>query len=611
MFRVEERDIRFNLYEYLNIEELLKIPAFQEMDKEMFDMFLDNAIKFATDVLAPINLTGDKEGCTLNEDGTVTIPKGYKEAMDAYAEGGWMAMTAPPEYGGMGAPNMINMATMEAFAGAALAFTMYPGLTHAAAALIVDEGTDEQKNMFVERMLTGEWGGTMCLTEPQAGSAVGDSRAKAVKVREGWYNIEGSKIFISSGENPMVENNIHLVLARTPDAPPGIKGLSLFIVPKYRINEDGSNGEFNDVTCVGVEHKMGIKGSVTSTMAFGENGKCEGWIVGKEGDGIRIMFHMMNEARLGVGLLSLGCAATAYNEALDYSKERIQGVDMRNMKDPNAARVPIIKHPDVRRMLMIQRAYVHGMRALMLRTAKLTDQALKGEGPQQTAAMGLVELLTPICKGYGSDMAFEVCNLAVQTLGGYGYIAEYPVEQYLRDSKILAIYEGTNGIQAMDLIGRKLGMQKGAVFMTFMGTLHGFMFQAKKHALGEELIGEIEQSVKDLQDMAMKFMNEAPLYVLQQATPFMKFMGNLVMAWLLTEQAIIASDKLDELFAAKGAETKDAKKELIAENPEAAFYDGKVQTARFFVKNLLPENRSLVQAIQSQDTSIMDINLEI
>jgi len=611
MFRVEERDIRFNLYEYLNIEELLKIPAFQEMDKEMFDMFLDNAIKFATDVLAPINLTGDKEGCTLNEDGTVTIPEGYKAAMDAYAEGGWMGMTAPPEYGGMGAPNMINMATMEAFAGAALAFTMYPGLSHAAAALIVDEGTDEQKNMFVEKLLTGEWGGTMCLTEPQAGSAVGDSRAKAVKVRDGWYNIEGSKIFISSGENPMVENNIHLVLARTPDAPAGIKGLSLFIVPKFRINEDGSNGEFNDVTCVGVEHKMGIKGSVTATMAFGENGNCEGWLVGKDGDGIRIMFHMMNEARLGVGLLSLGCAATAYNEALDYAKDRVQGVDMRNMKDPNAPRVPIIKHPDVRRMLMIQRAYVHGMRALMLRTAKLTDQALKGEGPQQTAAMGLVELLTPICKGYGSDMAFEVCNLAVQTLGGYGYIAEYPVEQYLRDSKILAIYEGTNGIQAMDLIGRKLGMQKGAVFMTFMGTLHGFMFQAKKHALGEELIGEIEQSVKDLQDMAMKFMNEAPLYVLQQATPFMKFMGNLVMAWLLTEQAIVASDKLDELFAAKGAETKDAKKELIAENPEAAFYDGKVQTARFFVKNLLPENRSLVQAIQSQDTSIMDINLEI
>ena len=611
MFRVEERDIRFNLYEYLNIEELLKLPAFQEMDKEMFDMFLDNAIKFATEVLAPINLTGDKEGCKLNEDGTVTIPSGYREAMDAYAEGGWMGMTAPPEYGGMGAPNMINMATMEAFAGAALAFTMYPGLTHAAAALIVDEGTDEQKNLFVERMLSGQWGGTMCLTEPQAGSAVGDSRTKAVKVREGWYNIEGSKIFISSGENPMVENNIHLVLARTPDAPAGIKGLSLFIVPKYRINEDGSLGEFNDVTCVGVEHKMGIKGSVTATMAFGENGKCEGWLVGKDGDGIRIMFHMMNEARLGVGLLSLGVAATAYNESLDYAKERIQGVDMRNMKDPNAARVPIIKHPDVRRMLMIQRSYVHGLRALMLRTAKLTDQALKGEGPQQTTAMGLVELLTPICKGYGSDMAFEVCNLAVQTLGGYGYIAEYPVEQYLRDAKILAIYEGTNGIQAMDLVGRKLGMQKGAVFMTFMGTLHGFMFQAKKHALGQELIGEIEQAVKDLQDMAMKFMNESPMYVLQQATPFMKFMGNLVMAWLLTEQAIIASDKLDALFAAKGAETKDAKKALIADNPEVAFYDGKVQTARFFVKNLLPENRSLVQAMGNQDTSLMDINLEI
>ncbi len=613
MFRIEDRDIMFNLYEYLNAEELLSLPAYEDLDKETFDILLDSAFKIAKEVLAPINVTGDREGCSLDKDSNVHIPEGFKEAWDEYVEGGWIGLTADPEFGGTGAPQLVGMAANEAFSSANMAFSMYPGLTHANVAMILDEGSDEQKAVYAENMLTGKWGGTMCLTEAGAGSAVGDNKATAVKIREGIYKIVGQKIFISSGDHPLTENNIHAVLARTPDAPAGIKGLSLFLVPKYRVNEDGSLGEFNDVTCVGIEHKMGIKGSATCTLAFGESDNCEGWIVGNEGDGIKIMFHIMNEARLGVGLQSLSIAAAAYNEALDYCRERIQGVDMANFKDPNAPRVPIINHPDVRRMLLTQRAYVHGLRALMYKTAKWGDYALKGEGDAQKKAHAFIELLTPICKAYGSDMAFEVTRLAVQSMGGYGYISEYPVEQYMRDCKICSIYEGTNGIQAMDLVGRKMGMKGGMVFMQFVGEVSEFIAKAKECEATKGYIGELEKSLEDIQAVAMTFMGKnmsgETLYVLQQATPFLRFMGNLVIGWLLAEQAMIADEKLQAIFKDKGAEDDAAKKAVVDDSSEAAFYDAKVKTAKFFMMNLLPENRSLAQGMLSEDTSILDVVL--
>ena len=610
MFRIEDRDITFNLYEYLNIEEVLAFPAFQDLDRETVDILLDNAFKMAKEVLAPINISGDREGCHLDDKGAVTVPKGFKEAYDAYCEGGWIGISSSPEFGGTGAPQVVGMAASEAFTGAAMAFSMYPGLTHGAASMILDEGTDEQRKMYVEKMFMGQWGGTMCLTESGAGSAVGDCKTTATPIGNGFYKIVGQKIFISSGDHDMVENNIHCVLARTPDAPAGIKGLSLFIVPKFLVNPDGTPGKFNDVTCIGIEHKLGIKGSATCTLSFGEANDCEGWIMGKEGDGIKIMFHMMNEARLGVGLQSLGLAAAAYNEALDYTRERFQGVDIRNMKDPNAPRVPIIEHPDVRRMLLIMRAYVHGLRALIYKTAKAIDVAHHGEGVEKDKAQGLIELLTPICKGYGSDQAFEVTRLAVQALGGYGFIQEYPCEQYLRDAKICSIYEGTNGIQAMDLVGRKMGMKGGSVFMGFVMELQGYLAKAKESAATKEYIAEFEQTLNDMQTVAMTFMGKnmqgETLYVLQHATPFLRFMGNLTFAWLLGEQAMIAGEKLDAIFAAKGATTPEAKAAVIKDSSEAAFYDGKLKTCRFFHLNLLPENRSLTQAMLSNDMSIMD-----
>jgi len=613
MFRIEERDIRFNLFDYLDIDSILKLPAFAEIDRDTVDILLSNAVKVAKEVVAPVNQPGDKEGCKIDKEGNVTVPECYKQAYEAFCADGWAAVSSPAEFGGTGAPSLVGIACGETMASASTAFAMYPGLTRSAASLILDYGSEEQKQIFVEKMFSGQWGGTMCLTEAGAGSAVGDSRATATKIREGWYKVKGQKIFISSGDHDMAENNIHLVLARTPDAPVGIKGLSIFIVPKYRVSDDGSLGKFNDVVCGNIEHKMGIKGSATCTMEFGDNDDCEGWLIGNEGDGIKIMFHMMNEARLGVGLQGMAVAAAAYNEALDYARERIQGVDMRNFKDPDATRVAIIEHPDVKRMLLTQRAYVHGCRALIYKVANYIDYSIYAEGEAKDKAQDMVDLLTPIVKAYATDQGFEVTRLAVQTFGGYGYISEYPVEQYMRDCRILSIYEGTNGIQSMDLIGRKLGSKGGMVFMNFIAELQTFLSKAKESDVTKDYIAEFEQSLADIQTIAMAFMEKNMkgdvLYVLQYSVPFLKFMGNLIMSWLLAEQAMVASEKLTALYEAKGAESNEQKAALLKDNEEAAFLDGKLKTSRFFTVNLLPENRSLKQAMVSNDTSVLDVVL--
>ncbi|MBN1654896.1 MAG: acyl-CoA dehydrogenase [Deltaproteobacteria bacterium] len=611
MFRIEERDIRFNLFDYLDLDSLLKLPAFADLDRDTIEILLSNAFKVAKEVIAPLNQPGDKEGCKIDKNGNVTVPEGYKQAYESYGADGWISISSPVEFGGTGAPSLVGIASGEASASASTAFTMYPGLTRGAASLIIDEGSEEQKQMFVEKMLNGTWGGTMCLTEAGAGSAVGDSRAMATKIREGWYKIKGQKIFISSGDHNMTENNIHLVLARTPNAPVGIKGLSIFIVPKYRVNEDGSLGKFNDVVCANVEHKMGIKGSATCTLEFGDNDDCEGWLIGNEGDGIQIMFHMMNEARLGVGLQGLAVAAAAYNEALDYARERIQGVDMRNFKDPNAPRVAIIEHPDVRRMLLTQRAYVHGCRALIYKVASYIDYSTHAEGEVKEKAKDMLDLLTPIAKAYVTDQGLEVTRLAMQTFGGYGYISEYPVEQYMRDCRILSIYEGTNGIQSMDLVGRKLGSKGGMVFMSFLAELQAYLAKAKENEVTKDYVGEFEQSITDIQTLAMTFMEKNMkgdvLYVLQYSAPFLRFMGNMIMSWLLGEQAMVAAKRLKALYAEKGAKTGEEKAALLKENEEAAFLDAKLTTSRFFTVNLLPENRSLTQSMVSNDTSVLDI----
>jgi hypothetical protein len=419
----------------------------------------------------------------------------------------------------------VGIAAAEMFVGACCSFTTYPGLTRGAANLIQSFGTPEQKKLFLENMYSGKWTGTMCLTEPQAGSAVGDIKTMAKKDGD-HYLIQGTKIFITAGEHDLAENIIHAVLARTENAPPGVKGLSLFIVPKIRVNPDGSLGEPNDVNCGGIEHKMGIKGSATCTLNFGDEGKCHGYLLGQEGQGIQLMFQMMNEARLGVGLQGFALGNLAYLYALKYAKERIQGVEITRMKDPTAPRVPIIKHPDVRRMLMTMKAYTEGLRALIYRAAYYADLAKVATDPQEKEfCENMVDLMIPVVKAYSTDIAFRLTEWAIQIHGGYGYCGEYPVEQLCRDVKITSIYEGTNGIQAMDLVGRKLSLKKGALFLGWMKEINGFIEKYKNHGHLGSAVSQLEQAKNTLVNVARQFGKAAAggdiLFPMLHACPFL------------------------------------------------------------------------------------------
>ena len=609
-FPINMRDIRFVLYEQLGIERLCEFDKFKDFSRETFDMILEEAAKLAAEVIAPLNSISDKEGCTF-EKGKVRVPEGFHAAFKKYCEGGWIAASVDAEAGGQGLPESLGMAAAEMFVGACCAFTTYPGLTRGAANLIQSFGTEDQNKLYLEKMYSGQWSGTMCLTEPQAGSAVGDVKAMAKKEGD-HYLISGTKIFITAGEHDLTENIIHAVLARTENAPPGIKGLSLFIVPKIRIHPDGSLAEPNDVNCGGIEHKMGIKGSATCTLNFGDEGKCHGYILGQEGQGIQLMFQMMNEARLGVGLQGFASGNVAYLYARNYAKERIQGVEIEKMKDPHAPRVAIIKHPDVRRMLITMKAYAEGLRALLYRTAYYADLAKVSTDPkEQEHCENMIELLTPICKAYSTDIAFRITEWAIQIYGGYGYCGEYPAEQLCRDVKISSIYEGTNGIQAMDLVGRKLSLKKGALFMGWMKEVNEFIEKHKSHPALGPYVAQLEQAKNTLVNVSMHFAKVAAggdrLYPMLQACPYLELFGEVELSYLLLQQAIIAKEKLQAIFQKAEATTEDAQARMIAEQPEAAFYSGKVYAAEFFISNILPRVQSTATTILSGNRSALAI----
>ncbi len=607
-FIVAERDLQFVLFEYLQIQKLLAFPRWKDYDLETLKMTLTEAIKTATGLLAPLNATGDEEGAHF-ADGKVATPKGFKEAYAQYAQGGWLGMVADAEFGGQGLPATLGLACSEAFVSANNALTICPGLTSGGAAVIADYGSDEQKRKYVAKMLSGEWTGTMCLTEPQAGSAVGDVRTLATPDGDGRWNIVGTKMFISFGDHDMTKQIVHLVLARTPDAPPGIKGISLFIVPKYRVGAGGALGEFNDVKCSGIEHKMGLHASPTCTLNFGDAGQCVGELIGERHKGIVYMFKLMNEARVGVGLQGLSQAALAYHLALQYAKERVQGTDILAMKDPHAPRIEIVKHPDVRRMLLSMKALVEGCRALLLSVAYFEDMLLATKDPNWHM---LVELLTPICKAYCTDRGFEATATAIQVLGGYGYCTEYGVEQLCRDAKSASIYEGTNGIQALDLVGRKLGQGGGLFFMNFMNRMTDMVNAHKTHPALGELIADFDKAKNKLAEVTMGFMMKGranPLYPVSYATPYLAMMGDVTLAYLLLDMALTASEKLDAIYAEKAAVDDAAKKALRQTHAEAAFYHGKIQTARFFVKQMLPDVFAKAMAAASEDMSLLDIEL--
>jgi len=494
-------------------------------------------------------------------------------------------------------PRSLALAAGDYFNGANYALMMYPGLTHGAGKLVEAFGTDQQKTLFLKKMYTGEWTGTMLLTEPEAGSDVGALTTSAVKNDDGTYSITGNKIFISAGEHDMAENIVHPVLARIEGAPEGTKGISLFLVPKFRVSDDGSLGEFNDVVCTGIEEKMGIHGNSTCSLALGGKGGCVGTLLGEENKGMRAMFLMMNEARLLVGLQGFACATASYLNAVNYARERVQGKNLASFMDKNAPAVPIIQHPDVRRQLLTMKAYVEGMRSLLYYVAYCDDVVDTTDDENiKEKYHGLVEVLIPIAKGYVTDRAYDVCNMGMQVYGGYGYIKEYPQEQLVRDCRITMIYEGTNGIQAMDLLGRKLGMNEGRPVMDLMGEIQNIIAQAGEKAETKELGGKLEEALNKLGEVAMHMgtmaMSPKALDAFALAYPFMEVTGDVVMGWMLLWRAVIAARKMDN-----GAKKKDI-----------TFYAGQMKSAEFFIHNILPVTLGRMNAILAGNDAVNTIS---
>jgi len=608
-FSVNKRDLQFVLYEQFPMDELCALPAFAEFNRETFDMVLSEAIKVAVEVLAPLNAPGDREGCTFDK-GAVRTPKGFQQAYQQFAAGAWNGMVHSPEYGGQGLPNMLRSACAEVFAGSNVAFFLTSILTEGTAHLIESFGTDELKKIYCEKMYTGEWGGTMCLTEPGAGSDVGNLKTVARKNGD-HYLITGQKIFITSGEHDLTPNIIHAVLARIEGAPAGTKGISLFLVPKFLVNADGSLGERNDVCCAGIEHKMGIKASPTCTLSFGDEGRCRGWLLGQENGGMKAMFQMMNEARLGVGVQGLALAAAGYLAALAYAKERTQGSHFSKGKDPTAPRTAIIEHPDIRRSLLHMKALTDGMRSMMLFVARAIDLSQHSQSEtEREQSLHLVELLTPICKAYGSDQGFRVNEMAIQVFGGYGYCQEYPVEQYCRDQKIASIYEGTNGIQAMDLLGRKVLGSGGAYAREFASLVSRLIERHARHPVLGPLAAKLNESLQELTRVTFHLagvMQKDPALALSRATPYLEMFGHVAVAYFLLHGAGIAAEKLDGIAQREGAADEAARRKLAAGNVEAAFYFGRVASARYFVSQVLPQVAALGAAITDGDQSPLEM----
>lgn len=603
---VNTRDQRFILYEQIGIEKLFAYEKFADYSKETVDMMLNEAEKFAVEEILPTYEVGDKEDPAVFKDGKAYAPKCFHEPYKKFCEAGWLCPIAPPEVGGQGMPMSVYTACGELLGAANYAFMMYPGLTLGAAALIATFGTEEQLNKYALKMFAGEWSGTMCLTEPGAGTDVGALRTTAKRLPDGTFSITGTKCFISSGDHDITEQIVHPVLARIEGDPPGTKGISIFIVPKYRVNDDGSLGEFNDIITGNFEHKMGIKGSATATLNFGENGNCIGELLGEERKGMRIMFQMMNEARLSTGMQGLDSASASYEHAAQYAKERIQFRRIEDMGDNTAPGVAIINHPDIRRSLLWMKAHVEGMRAMNYFVGYCIDMEQLAETEEEKQRLnGFVELLTPIIKAYCSDKGVEICSLGIDILGGYGYCSEYPMEQYLRDSKIATIYEGTNYIQALDLIGRKMGQNKGKNVMNLFGEITSTIEKGKGVEELKAYAAHLEEGLATVGDLTMQFATwgRSADYVIPvlNARPYLMILGDLVVGWQLMQAAGIAIEKLDALYKEAGADSKDKQIALADENSEVAFYLGKVASAKYFAANILKTIKGRCEAIKLGD----------
>ena len=584
-------DMKFALKEVVDVNSLSELPAFNEVGLEALDSLLDEASRFFNEVISPTNRTGDLEGSSLNNDGSVSTPSGFREAYAQYVDAGWGAISFDPEYGGGGFPWLVGIAVTEMLTAANMALSLNPMLTQGSIHALTAHGNQEQKLAWLPKLITGEWAGTMNLTEPQAGSDVGALTTKAELQNDGTYKITGQKIYITWGEHDLTENIVHLVLARTPDAPPGTKGISLFIVPKFIINDDGSIGEENDIKCLSIEHKLGIHASPTCVLQFGDNGGATGYIVGEENSGMRYMFTMMNQARLAVGLEGLAVADRAYQQALDYASERMQG---RRADTPKGESVPIIDHPDVRRMLMTMKAYIEAMRCMIYLNAKSIDIAHHHpDEDERTRGHELTDLLTPLSKSWCTDLGNELTSLGIQIHGGMGFVEETGAAQHYRDIRIAGIYEGTNGIQAIDLVGRKLSMRKGDVVRELLLEINETASELHSANL-KGIARPLEDAVKDMQAATEWLIEKGGASTddgLAGATPYLRMFGTTVGGWLLAKSALQAKKQIDE-------------------GNDSEFLQAKIETAIFYAEQLLPQVSGLLPATVSGAQSLYAIKPE-
>ncbi len=592
IYKAPVEDVNFLLNDVFQIDRYDNLPGFSDASADVRDAILEEAAKLSEEVLQPLNRTGDLEGCKRHDDGSVTTPKGFKEAFKQLAEGGWLGLSAPTEYGGQGLPITLSQTVTEFLCSANMAFSMYGGLTMGATAALLVHGDDKQKATYVPKMVAGQWTGTMNLTEPQCGTDLGLLRTKAVKQSDGSYKITGTKIFISAGEHDLAENIIHLVLARIEGAPAGIKGISLFVVPKFLVNADGSLGARNGVTCGSIEHKMGIHGNSTCVMNYDN---ATGWLIGEENKGMQGMFVMMNEARLGVGVQGLAQSEVAYQNAAAYARDRLQGRALSGAKAPDKPADPIIVHPDVRRTLLTIRAFNEAARALVVWTSLKSDVAHRSNDPKDRQdADDHMGLMTPVLKGFLTETGFANAVQAQQVYGGHGYIAEQGMEQFVRDSRIAMIYEGANGIQALDLVGRKLPRNGGRAVMAFFGEVGGF---AKEHG-GEEAmkpfvtplmtaLGHLQQATTWLMQNAMAKPDNAGA----AATDYLHLFGLVALGYMWAKMAKVTQDKI----AGTGA---------------TSYLTTKLVTGRFFMERVLPETAAHLARIQSGCATIMELPAE-
>ncbi len=588
------RDTRFVLDHVLRIGDHADLPGFANATPDVVEQVLEEGGRFVADVLFPLNQSGDQEGCTRHADGRVTTPAGFPEAYRRFVESGWGTLSAPEAFGGQAMPHVVSTAFQEYMISANMAFAMYPGLTHGAVAALLAKGSAEQQARYVPKMVSGEWGGTMNLTEPQCGTDLGLITTRAVPTGDGAWAITGTKIFISSGEHDLTDNIIHLVLAKTPGAPDSSKGISLFVVPKLLVRDDGTPGERNAVSCGSIEHKMGIHANSTCVMNYDG---ATGWLVGEETKGLAAMFIMMNAARLGVGLQGLGVAEAAHQNAVRYAGDRRQGRGLTGAQEPDEKADTLFAHPDVRRMLMENKALTEGLRALCLWGALQVDLAHGASDPAaRELADDLVGLLTPVIKGYGTDMGYDVATSAQQVLGGHGYIAEWGMEQYVRDARIAMIYEGTNGVQAMDLVGRKLAKNGGRAVQHFFRIVGEAITAAKGVDATADFATRLERSLNDLQAATMWFVGNGmqnPNHVGAGAYAYMHLMG-IVATGLMWLRMLEAAEAI-----------------LAAGTGDPAFLRAKSFTARFFAERILPDSGALRRKIEGGADAVMALTPEM